>query len=418
MLRVSGPDSLRLIQALTSGKAPPPRNAGLRTLTHGQQVIDRALVLYFPSPNSFTGEDMAEFHIHGGGAIKRALARALEALGSAPADAGEFSKRAFLNGRIDLTGAEAIADLIDAETDAQLAQAANQANGGLMRLYDEWTGRLARSLAYLEAGLDFPDEDLPQDFTAGVTVDVAALAEEITGHLADARRGERLREGAHIAILGPPNAGKSSLLNALAEREIAIVSPIAGTTRDIVEAHLDLGGYPVILADTAGLRETSDSVEREGVARALSRAESADLTLILFAADAAPDPAMLSKLGEATLPLLSKCDLAPRPAWATAEFLAISTATGEGLPALARHLSSTVRELAATPADRAPPTRERHRADLAATLESLRRFGTAPAPDLAAEDLRLALRSLGRLTGRVDSENLLDIIFRDFCIGK
>ena len=413
VMRVSGPASRALIETLTCRVCPCARQAVLRRLHHGGQTIDRGLVLYFPAPASFTGEDMAEFQVHGGRAVVQSLSAALVAAGADPAAPGDFTKRAFLNGKLDLAQAEGIADLIDAETMHQQQQALAQAEGGLSRLYEAWRAYLLRNLAWLEALLDFPDEDLPDNLWQKLQIEIRGLSQELDRHLSDARRGERLRTGIRIAILGAPNVGKSSLLNALAQRDVAIVSPQAGTTRDVVEVHLDLGGYPVILADTAGLRETADDIERLGIERAHSQAALADLRLSLIDVTE-PRPALLHyEQDENTLLVYTKIDLAEPPPGS----IAISTVSNAGIENLLSNLTSRV---AALFSDRisSPPTRERHRHELVAMQAALTRFATSVTPDIAAEELRLALTCLGRLTGRVDVEDLLDLIFRDFCIGK
>ncbi|ACJ00181.1 tRNA uridine-5-carboxymethylaminomethyl(34) synthesis GTPase MnmE [Rhodospirillum centenum] len=420
VVRLSGPLAGPALVRL-SGRLPPPRQATLASLHDpaGGEVFDRALLLWFPAPASFTGEDVAELHLHGGRAVLAAAAEALTALGLRVAEPGEFSRRAFEHGKLDLTEAEAIADLVAAETAAQRRQALRQMDGALGRLYEDWRHRLVRALAHLEAEIDFPEEDLPGGLTDSVRPVVRDLLAEIAAHLADGHRGERLRDGIAIAILGAPNAGKSSLLNAIARRDVAIVSAQAGTTRDVIEVALDLGGYPVTLADTAGLRETLDAVESEGIRRALDRAARADLTLLVFDATLPPDPATLALAGEDALVVLNKADLAGelpsevagRPA------LAVSAATGQGLAALLATLTAAV-EMRYAPAAAPSLTRARHRAALEACGASLARALEAPLPELAAEDVRLAARALGRITGRVDVEDLLDVIFRDFCIGK
>jgi tRNA modification GTPase len=415
VVRVTGPLSRALIESLTGQPCPPPRYAALRRLGHTGREIDRGLVLFFAAPASFTGEDMAEFQVHGGKAVVQALGQALEALGARPAAPGDFTKTAFLNGKLDLVQAEAVADLIDAETSCQQAQALAQAEGGLSRLYEGWRETLLQNLAWLEAMLDFPDEDLPADLWDRLQRQIAELAAELTAHLDDARRGERLRQGIKIAILGAPNAGKSSLLNALAHRDVAIVSARAGTTRDVIEVNLDLGGYPVIVADTAGLRETGDDIEQQGIDRAMASAAEADLKLLLFDATLPLDAATLAWADDTALIVRTKADLLAAPL--AEDSLLISTAANTGIDKLLAALTGRVASLFA---DRStsPPTRERHRHHLQMASEALRRFTDLQTPDLAAEDLRIALTALGRITGRVDVEELLDVIFRDFCIGK
>ncbi|HEV7371066.1 tRNA uridine-5-carboxymethylaminomethyl(34) synthesis GTPase MnmE [Arenibaculum sp.] len=424
VLRVSGPRAGAALEALCRRPLPRPREAVLAGLVDPGtgEAIDRGLVLWFPAPRSFTGEDVAELHVHGGRAVVSALVEALSALpGLRLAEPGEFTRRAFENGKLDLTEAEAVADIVAAETAAQRRQALRQLDGALGRLYERWRDRLTRALAHLEADIDFPDEDLPGGVAMAVRPVLAGLAAEIAGHLDDGHRGERLRDGVAVAILGAPNAGKSSLLNALARRDVAIVSERAGTTRDVVEVHLDLGGWPVTLADTAGLRDATDEIEGEGIRRALDRAEKADLRLAVFDATALPalDPRTLALLGPSTIAVVNKADRAPGldAGAAVPGALAVSAATGAGLPALLERLTGMV----ADGLDAAGPpalTRARHRAALEDCRAALSRALDAPLPELAAEDVRLASRALGRITGRVDVEDLLDVIFRDFCIGK
>ena len=343
----------------------------------------------------------------------------MDALGALPrlrpAEPGEFSKRAFLNGKLDLTEAEAIADLVDAETRAQQRQALRQLDGALGRLYEAWARDLVHALAHLEADLDFPDEDLPDGVADQTRPALRRILDEITEHLSDNRRGERLRSGVEVAILGAPNAGKSSLLNVLARRDAAIVSDIAGTTRDVIEVHMDLSGFPVILADTAGLRETADRIEDEGVRRALARAERADLKLLLYDGSLWPakDAATADLRDGDAIEIVTKADLLP----VTDNLpLAISTVTGAGLDDLLDRLAEAV---ASRLAGSGPAlTRARHRAALEDAKTALDRAMTAPSPELVAEDVRLAVRAIGRITGRVDVEDLLDVVFRDFCIGK
>ncbi len=422
VFRLSGPLAGPALAALTGQAVPPPRQAVYRRLVWQGEVIDHGLALWFPGPASFTGEDVAEFQLHGGRAVAQALATALTALGLRPAEPGEFSRRAFDAGKLDLTQAEAIADLVAAETAAQRRQALRQMDGALLRLYEDWRGRLLRAQAHVEAGIDFSDEDLPGGLDDGARRALQAVAAEMAAHLADSHRGERLRDGLHVAILGAPNVGKSSLLNRIAGREAAIVSGTAGTTRDIIEVHLDLGGYPVVLADTAGLREAAEAVEEEGVRRALDRADRADLKVLVFAVEALDDPdaAVLALLDKDSLVLINKCDAAApaRPAWAgETETLTVSARTGLGLDALMAAL--TERAARALESDGAPAlTRERHRRAIEEALACLRQAATAGLPELAAEDVRLAARALGRITGRVDVEEMLDVIFREFCIGK
>ncbi len=432
ILRLSGPKAGEVILKMTGGPAPSPRTAEIRKIsTEGGLPIDRGLVLFFKGPASFTGEDVTEFHVHGGPAVMDALQKALTGMtGLRLAEPGEFTRRAFENGKMDLTAAEAVADLVSAETEAQRVQALSQMEGGLARVYENWRDRLTRILAYVEADIDFPDEDIPAGLGSEALTQTLALAMELEAHLNDARRGEILRSGVQVVVIGAPNAGKSSLVNALAQREVAIVSPMAGTTRDILEAPLNLGGFPVILSDTAGLRPGQlgvqehgghDAIESEGIRRALARARAADLKILLFDSSSLPgmDGETCALVDEKSLVVFSKSDLGrtekPPPEFAGAFF--VSTKTGEGLDFLARALVEKISArlgMRETP----PPTRQRHRAALEDCAAALTRARAAALAELAAEDLRLAIRSLGRITGRVDVEDLLDVIFRDFCIGK
>jgi tRNA modification GTPase len=416
IVRVSGPMAGRSLEAL-GGTIPVARAARFAALADPAtgETIDRGLVLWFPGPASFTGEDVAEFHVHGGPAVVAALLAALGRVEDCRlAEPGEFTRRAFLNGKLDLTQAEGLGDLIAAETAAQRRQALGQMAGGFARLAENWARRLVRTLAHIEAAIDFPDEDLPDDLLGPARNVAEGLEREIRHRLADGRRGEILRDGLSVALIGPPNSGKSSLMNALAGRDAAIVSAQAGTTRDVIEVHLDLGGYPVILADTAGIREGADPIEAEGIRRARARAAAADLRLLVLDAGAPEAVAGFTDLLDAaTLLVWNKTDLAAAPAGG----LAVSATTGEGLSALVDALTGRAEGVLAG-ADAPIVTRERHRVALEACAGSLGRAVAGQDPALVAEDLRLAVRALGRITGRVDVEDLLDVIFRDFCIGK
>ncbi|MFM2044862.1 MAG: tRNA modification GTPase TrmE [Pseudomonadota bacterium] len=421
VIRISGPGAGAALTRMTSRALPPPRQATLAALRDPRngEVVDKALVLLFTAPASFTGEEVVELHLHGGRAVLTAIMEVLAHMGLRPAEPGEFSRRAFENGKLDLTEAEAIADLVDAETAAQRRQALRQMGGALGRLYDDWRLRLTRALAHMEADIDFPEEDLPDGVAPAVRPVLTNLAAELRAHLADDRRGERLRDGIAIAILGAPNAGKSSLLNAIARRDVAIVSAQAGTTRDVIEVALDLHGYPVLLADTAGLREAADAVEGEGIRRALDRAKSADLKLLVFDATLPPDTATMDLADDDALVVLNKVELvtAVPPRLAGHPVHPVSAATGAGLGPLLEAVAAAVDRRYAPGA--APAlTRARHRTALEDCAGHIDRALSAPLPELAAEDVRLAVRALGRITGRVDVEDLLDVIFRDFCIGK
>jgi len=433
IMRLSGAGTAMALQALT-GARPRTRRPQLRGLKRPDNgaPLDQALVLWFPGPHSYTGEDVAELHLHGGAAVIDAVTEALLGLGLRLALPGEFTRRAFENGKLDLSQAEAIGDLVEAETDAQRRQALAQLDGDLARRHAAWREALIEALAMLEAAVDFPDEDLPTEVARGAAPLIADVAREIDLALADGERGERVREGFRIALIGAPNAGKSSLLNALAGRDAAIVTPTPGTTRDVIEVALNLTGYRVLIGDTAGLRAPKGAIEAEGVRRAGALAEAADLRLMVV--DAATrderwrEAAALARPGD--ICVLNKRDLAPSPigagvgAWARVhdlEIIEVSVTEGEGLAELRELLTArVVRSLSGGEFPAA--TRARHRQDLGAAREHLARAAKAlSAPveiELAAEDVRLAARSLARVTGRVDPEDVLDRVFARFCIGK
>jgi tRNA modification GTPase len=434
VIRVSGPRAGGALERLI-GRVPQPRRASLAQVrdpaTH--HVIDEGLALWFPGPNSETGEDVAEFHVHGGRAVIAAVLSALAKLaGLRHAEAGEFTRRAFENGRMDLTAVEGLADLVAAETEAQRRQAYQQLRGLLGDRAESWRQRLIEALALVEAGIDFSDEeDVPKDMMSRALELIRPLGEEISK--AGAGHGERLREGLRVAIAGPPNAGKSTLFNRLARREAAIVSPFPGTTRDVLELHLDLGGYPVTVFDTAGIRDTKDQVEREGVRRANEQAGTADL--VLWVVDATtiawPDFSVCSALRSAPNAVawlvINKMDLLTKAQVRIIESRFIkaeavnlcSSTTGAGVHRLVNALCGFAERLF-TP-EPALVTRERQRAHLKETLLELERARGAAQEgreEIMAEHLRLATRALGKLLGRIDVENVLDAIFRDFCIGK
>ena len=417
VIRVSGPLAEAGIRHLTGSEAPPERKAVIRTLfdlpTHDR--IDSGILLFFREPHSYTGENIAEFQIHGGRAVQAALLSALAKLpGFRPAEAGEFTRRAVENGRLDLTQAEAIADLVFAETDAQRRLALRQHDGELSELYEGWRSRLVRAAAWIEASIDFADEDIPEDALARSRGEISEIRAEIIAHLNDGRRGEILRDGLQIAVIGPPNVGKSSLVNALARRDVAIVSEQPGTTRDVIEVHLDLGGYAVILADTAGLRDSADGIEQEGVRRARARAESADLRILVLDGTAADEPTPIPGGRGDDIMVWNKADLA---AGKTKPGLWISAKTGEGLADLVGVLTE---EAAKRVSGGEGPilTRARYRYALEEAAETLGFITPTVQPELSAEHVRRALRAIGRITGRVDLDELLDVVFRDFCIGK
>lgn len=428
VMRLSGPEAGAAVRTLTGRFPPRPRRAALRRLIDpaGGEAIDEALVLWFAGPASFTGEDVAELQLHGGPAVVEAVSEALVGLGLRLAEPGEFTRRAFEHGRLELSQAEAIADLVEAETAAQRKQALDQLGGALARRYDAWRGELVEALAWLEAEIDFPDEELPEMLAARAGEPLRRLAAELAASLSDTR-GERVREGYRIALIGAPNAGKSSLLNALLGRDAAIVTATPGTTRDVIEAPLVLDGYRVLVADTAGVREATDVIEAEGVRRARAWAESADLRLWVVDASAgdgawreAADlvaPSDILVLNQTDRPAGADRVAAIRPGLETVETAALSPDGIEGLRRLlARRIVSDL-----SGADFPAATRLRHRALLtegSAHLDrAIARLSSGDA-ELVAEDVRLAARALERISGRIDPESVLDRVFSTFCIGK
>ncbi len=428
VIRVSGPCAAEAIKALT-GRLAEPRYATLRCLQDPVtgETLDHALVLWLPGPKSFTGEDVAEFHVHGGPAVIEAVLNVLGHLNNfEPAEPGAFTRRAFENGKLDLTAVEGLADLIDAETEAQRRQALRQSEGHLGVLYESWRARLIHVLAMTESALDFSDEgDVPSNIAKTATPDVESLLNEVLNHLQDGHRGELLRDGFRVVIAGPPNVGKSSLLNALARRDAAIVSEEAGTTRDVIEVRLDLNGYPVIVTDTAGLREAKGGVEQEGIRRTLHHASEADLILWMTAIDIEEKPPPHDLLPDfqirenRVLKVLNKIDLLSGAEKRKNCDLEISAKIGVGIDALTSKLTSEA-EVRMDLGDVPAVTRVRHRQELENCRAALQAYleGESQDTELRAEDLRQASQALGRLTGRVDVEDVLDHIFSSFCIGK
>jgi tRNA modification GTPase len=421
VLRLSGPATPYIIMSV-AGRLPEPRAATLATLKDpaSSEAIDSGLVLFFPAPRSFTGEDCAEFHIHGGRAVAQRLIQTLSAFpATRAAEPGEFSRRALLNGKLDLVEVEGLGDLIDAETEWQRRQALRQMQGSLSREAERWRAALLEAAALVEAEIDFPDEgDVPQALSRRVGALVQPVLHSLKSELAAAGAGERIRDGVTIVIAGPPNAGKSTLMNALARRDVAIVSQIAGTTRDAIEVHLDLGGCAATLIDTAGLRESADMIELAGIGRALEKASNADLVLWLSEAGRPEEPDV--RLGASPIwRILTKCDLAPAEPGLAAHALALSAETGQNLDILLKDLTDfAFSESGAGHAGLI--TRERHRKAFATAAEALARIEVEPeAPvEILAEDLRAALFALEQLIGRVDVEDILGDIFSRFCIGK
>ena len=432
IVRVSGPQAGRALEAL-AGRAVEPRMATRVRLRDGEgRDIDDAIVLWFPCPASATGEDVAEFHIHGGRAVQAALFTAFSKFADVrAAEPGEFTRRAFENGKLDLTEAEALDDLIHADTDRQRRQALRQLKGLLGDKARDWRARIIEASALIEAGIDFSDEgDVPAELIAPALAAIKSLLAEIEETLAGQGRSERLRDGLTVAISGPPNVGKSTLINLLARREVAIVSPHAGTTRDVIEVQLDLDGYPVTLIDTAGIRDTEDPVEQEGVRRARARAAEADLVLWVTDADHARGEQKLETAAATLWVIRNKIDLdsANEPAGAdrrdrsgqgTGTAFKISARDGIGISELIAALTAFAQNYFGSGED-ALIGRERQRRLLRETADALKRCVTIAGrgDELAAEELRVAVQSLGRLLGRVDVEDVLDKIFQEFCIGK
>lgn len=441
VVRVSGSAAGAVVQALTGRPLPPSRvltlaalrspaesgddgcaaesspesACGYRVAESVGHLIDRGCVVWFPAPHSFTGDDVGEFHVHGGRAVVSALLDAIAAVpGTEPAEAGAFTRRAFENGKMDLTAAEGLIDLIDAETEAQRRQGLRQMEGALGALYDDWRTRLVSGLALITADIDFSDEDLPDGLWDDARATLQGVIAEMENHLADARRGERLRDGLRIAVVGRPNVGKSTLLNAIAGREAAIVSPVAGTTRDVIEVHLDIGGYPVTFADTAGLRATDDAIEREGVRRAEAWAADADLRVHVMEAGTDLGPDVFDP--ETDIVVFNKADLV---AARTDDVpgLWVSARTGIGVPDVIGVIKARLDTLyIETPSPLI--TRDRYRFAIESARDALMRASIGDAVELIAEDVRAAATALGRITGRIDVEDVLDAVFRDFCIGK
>jgi len=433
VIRISGPQACTALERLI-GRVPDARKAALARVCDPEngEAIDEALALWFPAPHSETGEDVAELQLHGGQAVIAAVLKALGTVaGCRLAEPGEFTRRAFENGKLDLTAVEALGDLIFAETSAQCRQAFRQLKGLIGDRAEAWRGRLIEALALVEARIDFSDEaDVPEDLIAPAAAIARSLRDEIAAALADGRRGERLRDGLVVAIAGPPNAGKSTLFNRLARREAAIVSPYAGTTRDVIEVHLDLDGYPLTILDTAGIRGSCEPVEQEGIRRARARAAEADL--VLWVTDISAGGRMGTEMaqlkeGPPHWLIQNKIDLLrSAPAQSKRdehEFIfSLSATEGEGLEELIAALAQFATDLFAG-GENAVVTRARHREMLEQAVAALDRAvaegaDASPREELIAEELRQASSALGRLTGRVDVEDVLDKIFRDFCIGK
>ena len=428
VVRISGTNALRTLEQMTALNIQTlaPRHAYFCTLlsTKTKEPIDKVLVLYFKAPYSFTGEDTVEIHCHGSKAVLSSILENLSEIeGLRMAEAGEFSKRAFYNNKMDLTEAEGLADLIDAETSAQQKQALRQLSGVLKNLYDSWREKLLKVYAYLEAYIDFPEEEIDVKIINECTKTVTDLMYEITNHLNASKNGERLREGFRVVLTGPTNAGKSSLINAVVERQAVIVSDIAGTTRDAVDVHLDMGGYPVILTDTAGLRATDNEIEKQGIEITHQKAEDADLILALFdgACDSKDIFKELSEKYENKIIYVAnkvdKLSLPQKEAFAKEGYMLISAKTKEGLPELLETVKNRI-GANISPSSTAIITRTRYREALKECLKNLNAFSFDKPIELAGEDIRLAARELGKITGKIEVSEILDKIFGSFCIGK
>ncbi len=427
VIRVSGKNTAKVIKTLTGSKLPSPRVATLKKFNKngGKELIDEGVIIWFPAPNSYTGEDLAEFHIHGSRAVIKQMHLAISKVKNCRlAEPGEFTKRAFQNGRINLLKAESIADLISAETEIQRKQALKIMSGKSADKFNSWRKRLLQILSHVEAKIDFPDEDLPKKIITEVQKTSTSVLKEIKKTLNDQKVGERIREGFKIAIVGPPNSGKSSLLNYLSKRDAAIVSEIAGTTRDVIETHLNLDGYPVVISDTAGIRSSKNEIEKKGIKIALKRADDADLKLVIISAKNVDFTSVLKNLlTKNAILIINKSDLLKgnlNSKFKKYNYVLISIKKDLNLNKLIVKIKSKLKNKFTTSED-ILITRERHRQNLINSVQHLENFQkkkTAQDFDKAAEDLRLATRHLGMIVGKVDVEELLGSIFNDFCIGK
>jgi tRNA modification GTPase len=425
IIRISGPNASNCLTAFGINNLPEPRKVLLHRIyhPHTHELIDEALIIWFKGPNSFTGEDSVEFHTHGSRAVINSVLDALSTLdGFRLANPGEFALRSFNNNKMDLTQIEGLADLIESETLMQQRQALRQMSGELEKLYEEWRINIIKSLSLIEAYIDFPDEDLPSEIVSELQEFILKLKNSLQHHLNDNRRGEKLREGLYATIIGAPNVGKSSLLNLLAKRDVAIVSHIAGTTRDIIEVKLDIAGYPFTIADTAGLRNSIDEIEQQGIARALSNARLADLKIAMFDALSLPDLdlATIDLIDDNTIVLINKIDQVAITNFPTIKNIlpiTISINDNQNIDLLLNKLEQFAKDNIAPTSDPAI-SRIRHRSFLQQVLAALERFDLNHPIELAAEDLRIAATNLGYITGKINLEEILDEIFSKFCIGK
>ena len=427
VIRVSGKNTAEVIKKLTGSKLPPPRMATLKKFNKngGKELIDEGVIIWFPAPNSYTGEDLVELHVHGSRAVVNAMHLAISKVRNCRlAEPGEFTKRAFQNGRINLLKAESISDLISAETEIQRKQALKIMSGKSSDKFNSWRDKLLKTLSHIEAKIDFPEEDLPKNIIKEIQKTSNGILNEIKKTLNDQRVGERIREGFKIAIVGPPNSGKSSLLNNLSKRDAAIVSEIAGTTRDVIETHLNLDGYPIIISDTAGIRSSKNEIEKKGIKIALKRAEDADLRLIIVSAKNVDFTDVLKVLlTKNAILVVNKSDLIKgklNSKFKKYDHVLISIKKDLNLNKLISKIKSKLKNKFTTTED-ILITRERHRQNLINCVHHLEKFQKKKSSqdfDKAAEDLRLATRHLGMIVGKVDVEELLGSIFNDFCIGK
>jgi len=417
VIRISGNETKKCLEILGFKGEPQHQKISFQKIFDPKtaELIDETLISFFRAPNSFTGEDVAEISIHASPFISKKI---LEILSSQEncrlAEAGEFSKRAFLNGKIDLVQAEAIPDLISAETESQHRQALKQLEGNLGKIYENWRWRLIEISARIEAAIDFPDEDLPKNIVDAVESDVKNLRAEIAKHLDDKKIGQKIKNGLNLAIIGAPNVGKSSLINFLAQSEVAIVSEIAGTTRDVVETHLEIAGVAVKISDTAGIRETEDLIEKEGIRRALQKAAAADIKIFLV--DATKPILRADLIDENTIVVVNKSDLAPSFDEIACD-VKLSLSTKKNCDDLLKKLEEKILKLIPSQSS-SLITQERYRVALVECVESLEKFSLQKNIELAAEDLRLAARKIGQIIGEVGVENILDVIFSRFCVGK
>jgi tRNA modification GTPase len=427
VIRVSGKNTAEVIKKLTGSKLPSPRVATLKKFNKNgkKELIDEGVIIWFPAPNSYTGEDLAEFHVHGSRAVINAMHFAISKIKNCRlAEPGEFTRRAFQNGKINLLKAESIADLVSSETEIQRKQAIKVMSGKSSHKFNSWRDKLLKILSHIEAKIDFPDENLPKNIINEIQKTSNSVLTEIKKNLRDDKVGERIREGFKIAIVGPANSGKSSLLNYLSKRDVAIVSEIAGTTRDVIETHLNLDGYPVIVSDTAGIRSSKNEIEKKGIKIALKRAEDADLKLVIISATNVDFTNVLTRLlNKNAILVVNKSDLVKgklNKKFKKYEHVLISIKKDSNLNKLISKIKSKLKNKFTT-SDDILITRERHRQNLINCVQHLEKFQKKKSThdfDKAAEDLRLATRHLGMIVGKVDVEELLGSIFNDFCIGK